>query len=159
VRAPRILVTGVVDQATDQVIEGIEVFFIQFTLFEPGSFTCDPRFYDASTDTWYADFGSTYEVAFRLTADVDSGFNFITGSQAATADFGAGFQPGLTLASVTQVNDDNCAGGNCGATPGNTSAPVPCDNNSATGGAVPGTPTGFALSSTNAQIVGFTPVE
>jgi hypothetical protein len=160
VRAPRIFVTGVADAANpDQVIEGIEIYYVTYTLFEPGSFECDPRFYDASTQQWHPDLGSTYEITFRLTADATSGFNFTTGTTSPDATFAAGFQPGLTLESVTQVNADDCPGGNCGAVPDGGGAPAPCNNNATGAGGAGGTPAGFALASTQAQISGFTPVE
>ncbi len=160
VRAPRILVQGVANSGDpEQVIEGIEVYYVIYTVFEPGSFECDPRFYDPVAKKWYADLGSTYEVAFRLTADNAAGFNFITGTTAGTADFGAGVNPGLVLSSVEQVNAEDCPGGNCGARPGAASAPAPCDNNVGAPGLSAAGPTGFALSAKSAQISGFTPVE
>jgi hypothetical protein len=160
VRAPRILVTGVADAANpDQVIEGIEVYYATYTVFEPGSFECDPRFYDPVNEEWHPDLGSTYEITLRVTADAATGFNFTTGSQSPDAAFAAGFQPGLTFESVQQVNDDDCPGGNCGAVPDGTGTPVPCDNNANGAGGGAGTPTGFALATNQAQISGFTPVE
>jgi len=155
-RAPRIFVTGVVDQTTNEVIDGLEVYYIEFSLFEPGSFACDPRFYDSTTQTWHPDLGSTYQLTFRVTSELGSGFNFTTGTTSTTADFGAGFERGLTLESVEQVTPDNCPGGNCGSTPG-TGAPPSCDAN-AGGGAAP-TAQGFAVTTATSQVPGFSPVE
>ena len=131
VRPPRILVTGVAQDPTDPVtiIEGVEVYYVTFTVHEPGDAECDPAFFDAANHDWYFDHGSTYEITFRLTTDETSGFDFTTGAQGGTADFGAGFEEGLTLESVTQLVDNTtCPGGVCGPQPG-APGPSPCDEN------------------------------
>ncbi|MBX7083096.1 MAG: type IV pilin biogenesis protein [Nannocystaceae bacterium] len=157
IKAPRIFVTGVADTSggSPVVIEGIEVYNITFTVYEPGSGVCDEDFYDSSTNTWHFDLGSTYEITFRLTADTSAGFNFTTGTTSTDATFDGGFTPGLTLASVTQVTSDDCADGNCSPSPG-AGGSMPCDNNSGTPAA---TTNGFAVPVTSAQIAGFTAVE
>ncbi|MBC8071382.1 MAG: type IV pilin biogenesis protein [Deltaproteobacteria bacterium] len=157
-RAPRIYVTGVVDREDglpDVVIEGIEVYNVEFTIYEPGSGECDPRFYDASNQTWHFDRGSTYTLTFTLTADLATGFNFTSGTTSGAADFGAGFTTGLALGSVTQIQSPECPSGDCGPS-FDSSASVPCDNNVAAPD--PGS-YGFAVPTTSLQVAGFTPVE
>jgi hypothetical protein len=158
IRAPRIYVTGVADREDGQpdvVLEGIEVYFVEFTIYEPGSGECDPRFYDANNQTWHFDRGSTYTITFRLTADLATGFNFLIGTAAGGADFGAGFTTGLALASVAQIQSPECPSGDCGPS-FDSSASVPCDNNvpPPTSGTA-----GFAVPTTSLQVAGFTPVE
>lgn len=157
VRAPRIFVTGVVDttNGTPVVVEGAEVYYITYTVYEPSDGACNDDFYDAANDTWYFDQGSTYEITFRLVTDSNTGFNFTSGAVPAGLDFGGGFTPGLTMSSVTQVTTAECPGGACGIVAGSGGS-VPCDNNAAV---PPPTASGFAVPTNTAQINGFTPVE
>ncbi|HWB75762.1 MAG TPA: type IV pilin biogenesis protein [Nannocystaceae bacterium] len=157
IRAPRIFVTGVADQSgpTDVVIEGIEVYYIEYTIYEPSSGECDPNYYDAANQEWHFDHGSTYTITFRLTADLSAGFNFTTGTTSTAADFGGGFTPGLVLDSVTQNQVPSCPSGDCGPS-FETASTAPCDNN--TPAPSPGS-TGFAVPTTSLQVAGFTPVE
>jgi hypothetical protein len=163
VKAPRIFVTGAAQEGslpTDPVtvIEGVEIYFVTFTVYEPGGGECDPAFYDSANDRWYFDYGSTYELTFRLTSDTDSGFDFTAGagSGTTTADFGAGYEQGLTLESVTQMNDDAaCPGGVCGPQPGAPSS-TPCDENAAPGSV---DLRQYAIPLSSRQVGAFTPVE
>lgn len=157
IRAPRIYVTGVADSTSGAavVVEDLEVYNITYTVYEPGSGECNEAFYDAANNTWHFDQGSTYEITFRLVANSASGFNFTAGASPPGVDFGGGFTPALTLASVSQLTTEGCTGGACGMVAGGGSA-VPCDNNSA---APPAGVTGFAVPTSTAQIAGFTPVE
>ncbi len=160
VRAPRIYVTGVVDNdtGTPVVIPDAEVYFISYYIYEPGTGSCDPRFYDESTNTWYPDRGTTYEVTFRLTADPDSGFEFNSGSNGGSSpvDFGAGFETGLQLASVEQQVVSECASGNCGASVAPT-ALTPCNNNDPDVPALP--PSSYVIPMASRTLDAFTPVE
>lgn len=167
IRAPRIFVTGVVDQATidtanPTVIEGVEVYNIQFTVYEPPAAICDETFYDEDEEQWHEDPGSTFLITYRLTANVASGFDLIDGAGGGggggggPADFGAGFSTGLTLASVEQIGSGECANGGCGPQMSNP-ATAPCDNNvdpppSASG-------SGAALAATHTELSAFTPIE
>lgn len=167
IRAPRIFVTGVVDEATlddanPTVIEGVEVYNLQFTVYEPPTAVCDPSFYDDDEDQWHEDPGSTFLITFRLTSNVSSGFDLINGAGAgggggSGADFGGGFATGLTLASVAQIGTGDCANGGCGPQVSNP-ASAPCDNNtthpsgSTSGG-------GSAMAVTHTELSAFTPVE
>jgi len=160
IRAPRIEVAGVLDSATlgdadgPSVISGIEVYTITYTVFEPPTATCDPRWYDASETTWHVDEGATYEIRLRLTAVAGSGFDF-SGGAGDAADFGSGFEKGLVLESVTQVADGECADGNCGPRSADLVS-KPCDlNASPDDDASPG----FAVTVYSAQMHGFGPVE
>lgn len=132
VRSPRIYVTGVVDDSGGEpiVVEDVEVYYVTYYIYEPGSGECDPRFYDTATRTWHPDRGTTYEITFRLTADANNGFEFNGGASGgdALADFDAGFETGLQLTSVEQVGGSECESGNCGAKV-NPQPFVPCDNN------------------------------
>ncbi len=165
IRAPRIFVTGVVDAATvddanPTVIEGVEVYNLQFTVYEPPAAICDEIFYDESEDTWHEDPGSTFLITYRVTANNESGFDLIAGSDAAgpgSPNYGAAFgSPGLTLASVEQIGSGECANGGCGPQMSATSA-APCDNNGAGSGSAGGA--GAALAATHKELLSFTPVE
>jgi hypothetical protein len=164
VRAPRIFVSGVIDETTaaeeqPTIIDGIEVYFVEYTMYEPPSAECDPAWYEAATETWHQDPGSSYRVTFRLTSTVSAGFNFQTGASTGGAgepDFGAGFQTGLVLESVEQLDaGGNCADGQCGPQVG-TSAAQPCDLNEGASG-IPSS--AFALTVQQSELAGFTPVE
>ncbi|MEX1362597.1 MAG: hypothetical protein AB1Z98_05685 [Nannocystaceae bacterium] len=160
IRAPRIFVTGVVDQDTGEIFDGIEVYFIEFSVYEPPTLSCDAAFYDAANNVWHQDPGSTYVVTFRLTADVASGFDLINGADAgAGADFDDAFDQGgtgLTLESVEQIGTGDCANGGCGPELGSPFS-APCDNN-ATGNPSP-TGSGSALAVTHKELGAFTPIE
>ncbi len=160
VRAPRIYVTGVVDDSgeTPVVIEDVEVFYVTYYIYEPGTGECDPRFYDAENDEWYLDYGSTYEVTFRLTADSVNGFEFNSGSAGGTSpvDFETGFETGLRLDSVEQSGAEECPSGNCGARPG-TPDVTPCDNNIAPEDLPPDPQ--YAIPMSSRQLPAFSPVE
>jgi hypothetical protein len=161
VKAPRIFVTGAAQAGalpTDPVtiIEGVEVYYVTFTVYEPGEGECDPAFYDSVNDKWYFDYGSTYEVTFRLTSDASSGFDFTTGATSGAADFGAGFEEGLVLDAVDQLGDDDaCPGGVCGPQPGSPSG-TPCDENVSTAGI---DLRQYAVPITDRQLGAFSPVE
>jgi hypothetical protein len=164
IRAPRIFVTGVVDEATlddanPTVIEGVEVYNLQFTVYEPPSAICDETFYDAEEDLWHEDPGSTFLITYRVTANVASGFDLINGAGSgagSSADFGAGYSAGLTLASVEQIGTGECENGGCGPQMSNT-ASAPCDNN-LSGTNIPGG-NGSALAVTHKELSAFTPIE
>lgn len=161
IRAPRIEVTGVVDADSvggptgPEVIEGVEVFHVTYTLYEPPANACDERFHDQGNNVWYSDEGATYEVTLRLTALAGQGFDFTQGASGGPATFADGYTAGLTLESVTQVTDAACADGNCGP---HVAAPavVPCDGNEPDGG----TPSrGFAVPLESRELAGFAAVE
>lgn len=161
-RAPRIFVTGVVDSATlddavPTVIDGVEVYSVELTVYEPPAPTCDPIFYDAATHQWHPDPGATFVITYRLTADSTSGFDFIRGASSSLGvDFGPGFPPGLALASVEQIGTGDCTHGDCGPRLGSP-ASAPCDRNREQ----PGTTArlGGALRVSHNELQGFTPVE
>jgi hypothetical protein len=155
IRPPRIEISGVVDADTGEVVDGVEVYRVTYTLYDPGMPACDPRWYDASTETWHFDSGSIHEVTLRLTSYAGRGFDF---SQGAAADGDASFEnfsTGLIHESTSQILDGNCEDGNCGP-----SVPTPqeraCDNNQPAG-TNPMPTLGLPLST--AVISGFTPVE
>ena len=155
-RAPRIFVTGAIEDTANAqtVIQGVEVYFIEYTVYEPPTEACDANFYDATTETWHQDPGSSYRITYRLTADVSSGFNFTTGGNGTTADFGAGFTEGLTLVSVEQLDDPTTAGG---AVVG-ASNDQPCDlNEDQAGGAI--STASFSIPITQSELEGFSPIE
>jgi hypothetical protein len=160
-RAPRILVTGVIEpgEAPEEntVIDGVEVYYIEVTVYEPPDELCNPAFYDGATNTHHRDVGSSYVITFRLTADLVNGFNFQTGTQNENVDFGTGFTRGLTLASVEQVSGSSCPSGNCGpqgALSGASAAP--CTPQTPPTGVGVGA---FAVPVRSSQIHAFTPVE
>jgi hypothetical protein len=161
IRAPRIEVTGVIEAegqggADPQVIDGVEVYSVTYTLYEPPTNACDERFHDDTTGVWYTDEGATYEVTLRLTAVAGQGFDFTEGAADGPATFPGGTSTGLVLESVTQVADGACADGNCGP---RVAAPSmrPCDNTG--GGSSVAETRGFAVAVDSRVLSGFSPVE
>lgn len=162
IRAPRIYVTGVVDDNDGDpfVIEDVEVYYMSFFIYEPGAGECDPRFYDSTANRWYPDRGTTYEITFRVTADATdaNGFEFNTGAATggATAEFEDGFEPGLTLVAVDQQTTGDCESGNCGA----VVAPqefVPCGDSGEDGETTPAS--SFVIPTASKTLDAFTPIE
>ncbi len=167
VRAPRVLITGLRrdmdgDPTTTgdvEAVDDVEVYYVSFTVYEPGSGECDDDFYDAATDTWHFDQGATFEITFRLTADTVSGFDFINGSGSSAVGFAPGLvyeDPADPRVGVRQLTEQSrCADGNCGLSPGAPRTP-PCDNN---GNPPVVTMGAFATPVTYNELSGFTPVE
>lgn len=154
-RAPRIRVSGVVD-AEGASIDDVEVYEIEYTLYEPPSAECNPLFYDSSTGEWHLDPGSTFRIVYGLTADVASGFDLINGAGDTVADFGDDYSTGLTLARVEQVTPSGCEDGLCGASQDGPKF-SPCDNNEE--GASTESDKSFAVPVSAKQVLGFTPYE
>ncbi len=149
IRAPMIRVTGVAD-GTEQV--DAEVYYVTYTIYEPGDAACDPRWYDQDAGEWVYDAGATYEIMFRLVIG-DQPFDFQT-SYVLPSDpnDGFGINGALGAAQVRQI--EACAGGNCGA---KLTAPKssPCDPNTDSppvGGVV-------SVSTEYSEFEGFTPLE
>jgi hypothetical protein len=150
IRAPMIRVTGVAD-GTEQV--DAEVYYVTFTIYEPGDSVCDPRWFDKDKGEWIYDAGATYEVSFRLAISGNDPFNFQNG-YVLPSDPGDGFgsSGALSMPQVRQL--DSCSDGNCGAS---LVAPKtsPCDPNTdspAVGGVV-------SVSTGYSELEGFTPLE
>lgn len=125
IRAPFIRVTGVAD---GEVQQDAEVFYVSYTIYEPGDTVCDSRWYDKDSQTWVFDQGSTYEITFRLAVEGGNPFDFQT-NYSLPGDPGDGFGSSGALGQpiVTQISD-GCDDGNCGAV---VKAPKssPCDPN------------------------------
>jgi hypothetical protein len=159
IRAPRIMMRGVVDTTgeTPQVVEGVEVAEITYFVYEPPTESCDPRFYDSDSGTWHHDEGATFRIAFRLTVDSTSGFNFQTGASEDAVDFAdPGMQRGLTLVGIEQDRSAGaCEDGNCGPQP-SAEPNVACDNND---DSPPSSSTSYAIPISARQLQAFTPVE
>jgi hypothetical protein len=157
IRAPRIVMRGVVDNAGDepQVVDGVEVAEVTYFVHEPPVESCDPRFYDPATETWYVDQGATFQITFQLTVDSVSGFNFSAGAGEDTVEFAdPGFDRGLNLVAVAQDQGEECEDGNCGPKP--TAEPmVACDNNE---DAPPPATNSYAVPVASRQLPAFTPV-
>jgi hypothetical protein len=150
IRAPMIRVTGVADG--DQQVDA-EVYYVTYTIFEPGDAKCDPRWFDKNTNEWVYDAGTTYEITFRLAVSGSDPFNFQNG-YSLPGDPGDGFgnSGALSMPMVRQV--ESCPDGNCGATL-NAPKTSPCDPNvgSPPVGGVVSVSTGYS------EIDGFTPLE
>ncbi len=134
-------------------IPGVEFYFIEYTVYEPPTESCDTRFRDTANGIWYADQGSTYTLTFRLPVDPTAGFDFVNG--AGTAYGGGGFSnAGLEMAAVQQVTGGDCADGVCGAARGTPSV-APCDpnNNPATSSGTSARGVGYS------EVRGFSPFE
>lgn len=134
----------------------ITVMYLEFLVYEPGSRSCDARFYDGSS--WYTDPGSTYRILFRLTSTVTGGFDFLVGSGGAftgSDGYAPGVTgPGLSMADVQQVDGGDCGVGECGTDPGTPFAP-PCDDNDYGGGSSGS----HVIPLSYSELLGFTPVE
>lgn len=173
IRAPRIFVTGAVDEdsvgegLSPVLLDGVEVYYIQFIVYEPPANECDPRWYDASTGTWYQDPGQSYEITFRVTNTSGTPFDFENGAGEDEGgggggggenpyDFGEDFGgEGLTLVEVEQLGGTDCQGGECG-TNVSTPAATPCDNNDEP---VTSSTNAFSLTVYQSELAGFTPIE
>ncbi len=158
IRSPRIVMRGVADSTGDevQVVDGIEVAEITYFVHEPPTQSCDPRFFDASEDTWYIDQGATFEITLRVTVDSVAGFNFSNGAAEDIADFEDDtFERSLDLVAVEQSSGGDCEDGNCGPQPQATPM-VPCDNNSDTD---PPATSSYAIPLSARQLQGFSPTE
>jgi len=149
IRPPMIRVTGL---ANGTEILDAEVFYINYTIYEPGGLGCSQNWYDEEKGEWIADPGATYEISFRLVMAGGDPFDFTNG-YALPGDFGDGFgsSGGLSGPKVEQVV---CEGSNCGAV---LKAPKfsPCDPNvdaPTIGGAI-SVQTGWA------ELEGFAPLE
>jgi hypothetical protein len=147
-RAPMVRVTGLVND-TDQIGE---VFYITFTIYEPGTASCDSRWFNDETGEWEADPGATYDITFRLVVENGETFDFDSGYTLA-GDYGDGFgtKGGLTGPVVDQAD---CEGENCGAVLKSPKT-SPCDPNQnppVVGGAI-SVQTGWS------ELEGFSPLE
>ncbi|PRP99019.1 hypothetical protein ENSA5_29400 [Enhygromyxa salina] len=149
IRAPMIRVTGLADG--EQQVDA-EVYYITYTIYEPGNSSCDSRWFNDDTGEWEADPGSTYEVSFRLVVGGGDPFDFTNG-YALKSDFSDGFGTAGSLSGPV-VREEKCGGDNCGAV---LAAPKtsPCDPNE------DAPPVGGAISiQTNySEVEGFSPFE
>ncbi|MFO7562685.1 MAG: hypothetical protein R6X02_08565 [Enhygromyxa sp.] len=123
-RAPMIRVTGLANGNAQ--IEDVEVFYITYTIYEPGSSTCNPKWYDEDAGEWVADPGATYELSFRLVMSGGEPFDFLNGFNL-PADYGDGFGSAGALSGPV-VDQVLCEGDNCGAKL-NAPKTSPCDPN------------------------------
>ena len=55
-------------------MEGVEVYYVEYTIYEPGDQSCDDAWYDPDTEEWIFDAGSTYTIRLRLTVRDGEGF-------------------------------------------------------------------------------------
>lgn len=117
IAAPRITVTGLIDGSTGSVRPGIEVYYIEYSIFEPGLDSCDSRLYNKSERKQYQDPGSSYTVRLRVLADDENGFDLKDGAKSVgnlLGPDGYGFtKSGLEIGKVEQIKDD-CENGGCG---------------------------------------------
>ncbi len=158
IRAPRIVTRGVVDSSgeTPTIVDGVEVVEITYFVHEPPTESCDPRFYDPSTQTWHIDQGATFEISFRLSVESSAGFNFQNGASEDTVEFSSpDFERGLSLTGVEQSGGGACDDGNCGPQP-DPKPNVACDNNE---DEPPASTSSYVVPLTARQIGGFSPVE
>lgn len=159
IRAPRIVVRGVVDSTgeTPEIIDGIEIAEVTYFVHEPPTQACDPRFYDPDAQKWYVDQGASFQIQFRISVDSVAGFNFSSGAGDDLVDFDdPAYDGGLALVAVEQDRDgEACADGNCGPQP-NAAPLVACDNNDPE---APTTTQQYVVPLSSRQLRGFSPVE
>jgi hypothetical protein len=141
IRSPRIAVSGAVD-GSGNIIEGVEVYDIEYTVFEPPSNECSSKWYDKTEEKWYFDEGSTYVIQMRLTVKDDDSFSF--GSS----------RGGLEFTGVEQVREGACEDGVCSPMPG-TASSKPCDPNTS----APSSGGEVSVSLGYRELSGFSPVE
>lgn len=160
IRAPKIKVTGLVDTKgtpnpdDDIVVEDVEVYYIEYVVYEPGDRSCDQRWYDPKEEEWVFDEGSTYTIRLRLTVKDGDGYDFINGSG---KDFTDGYGitgSGLSAGAVEQRLDGNCADGVCGPSAG-TDDQTACDPNSTN----PPASDAWAVGLSHQEVDGFSPLE
>lgn len=170
IRAPRISVTGTLDYkggtSDPDFNHDIEVVTVTYTVYEPGDEGCSEKWKndndtpsDDSDDYWEYDWGSTYEVSFRLTVKDSVGFDFQGGAGGSLFDdstFGDEGHTGAGLIgpAVTQLDSGACDGGVCGpqlTTPANMPCDPPATGTSA--GGVISVPIAWS------EVSGFNPVE
>ncbi|MGB1699133.1 MAG: type IV pilin biogenesis protein, partial [Nannocystaceae bacterium] len=162
IRAPRISVTGLnrltgcadlddPSSCTGSVLEsGVEVYTIEFTVFESGTNACEPGWYDPSEEIWHFDQGASYTLSYTLAVQDAAGFDLLNGA-------GLGYLEGggaLKYVGVTQNLSDGCADGNCGPVPGVPSNP-PCDPNDL----APPPDVTYTIPLTTSELEGFTRVQ
>ncbi len=157
-RAPRIKTTGMVSNCDAfgnncATVPNVEVYTIEYTIYEPGTSACDPKWFDATTGTWYYDEGSTYVITYRMTATDGQGFDLINGAGAGFTIPGGG-GGGLALVSVEQMIGGDCGDGICGPQTG-IPRNIPCSPTQATSGSAE--PYSIAITST--EIDGFRRLE
>jgi len=157
-RAPRIKTTGMVSNCDAfgnncTTVPNIEVYTIEYTIYEPGSSTCDTKWYDSLTGTWYYDEGSTYVITYRMTAMDGQGFDLINGAGTGHTLPGGGGS-GLALLSVQQMIGGDCSDGICGPQTG-TPHNLPCSPTQATSGSAEP----YSISITSTEIDGFRRLE
>ncbi|MGB1700101.1 MAG: hypothetical protein ACPHRO_09120, partial [Nannocystaceae bacterium] len=163
IRAPRISVsglnklTGCTDLAdpttcTGSVLEaGVEIYTIEFTVYESGVNNCEEGWYDPVNEVWYYDEGASYVITYTLGVTDEDGFDLSGG--------GFGYLGGdptgeLGFVGVTQNLDGDCADGSCGPNPGVPSNP-PCDPNTD----LPPPDVTYTIPLTTSEIEGFTRVQ
>lgn len=156
--SPTITVHAGLDN-TGEVDASVEILYFTFTIYEPGDTeSCDTRWYDADTDSYLSDPGSTFEVLFRLTLRDGEDIDFQTGSGGTFSDADQhGFTgPELAGPIVRQVTPPSCEDGTCGRAIGAADTGKPCDPNQ-TGELETGNKY-LVVGSWN-QLNGFTPTE
>jgi hypothetical protein len=162
IRAPRIAVTGLnrltgcadLDDpttCTGSVLEsGVEIYTIEFTVFESGTNACEPGWYDPVEEIWYFDQGASYKLSYSLAVQDASGFDLMAGTSMSYLDNSGA----LTFLGVQQNLDGGCADGNCGPVPGVSSNP-PCDPNDL----APPADVTYTIPLTTSEVEGFTRVQ
>ncbi len=162
IRAPRISVTGLnkltgcsdLDDpttCTGSVLEtGVEVYTIEFTVFESGTNACEPGWYDPAEEIWHFDQGASYKLSYSLAVQDASGFDLMAGTSLSYLDNSGA----LTFLGVQQNLDGDCADGNCGPVPGVPANP-PCDPNDL----APPPDVTYTIPLTTSELEGFTRVQ
>jgi hypothetical protein len=161
IRAPRISVsglnklTGCTDlndptTCTGSVLEtGVEIYTIEFTVYESGVNNCEEGWYDEDNEVWYYDQGASYVISYTLGVTDEDGFDLSGG-----VGYLGNADGGLKFVDVTQNLDGDCADGSCGPNPGVPSNP-PCDPNTD----IPPPDVTYTIPLTTSEIEGFTRVQ
>lgn len=154
-RSPRIRVTGAyANDNAETPLDGIEVVYVEYFIYEPGDSACDGDWFDEATGEWVFDQGSTYIIRLRLTVNESTGFDFENGSGHTLEDRYGFSTAGLEMGAVEQVLAGNCQDGVC--SPQLDAGGVrPCtgSESAASDGAVRSIPLSWA------ELDGFSPLE
>ena len=136
---------------TGSVLEtGVEVYTIEFTVFESGTNACEPGWYDPAEEIWHFDQGASYKLSYSLAVQDASGFDLMAGTSLSYLDNSGA----LTFLGVQQNLDGDCADGNCGPVPGVPANP-PCDPNDL----APPPDVTYTIPLTTSELEGFTRVQ
>ena len=100
------------------------MYTIEFSVFEPGTGSCDAGWYDPVEEIWYFDQGASYVLSYSVAVNDATGFDLVNGAGLSYLTDGGS----LSFNGVQQNLEGACADGVCGPVPSTPGGP-PCDPN------------------------------